>query len=397
MHPKFSRALIVLVAFGAPLLTACGRKGEPAEVTISLRDPQSAIASATILVDYSQAGAKPLQTGGELSCATIVPNVTADFSDDGQGHLTIHARAPQGLSSPVDLAICRMIPEAAGTTPASIASKLRISMLEGTDKAGASIGTQRVARGGETRREQRDEAATKSHDRETRGEERLAQGEGTAGGTPGGGEAAPPAADSGHTAAEAGKAASTPGDPSTVAPGAKTRANSLMPGSEQGSASRDSGIAPGGAFQSGAQNQAADGGGGSGESNEDADTDRAARSYEIVVGVTNDAGKLGALQFDIIHSGSGGFAGAAGSARCSTQVPAALATFNDKGRGTLSGALIDLDGIPTPGPVASCTFRSREAVTTADFSVRVVDSAATEGGPPERSPQMAIVSMRALD
>lgn len=133
------------------------------------------------------------------------------------------------------------------------------------------------------------------------------------------------------------------------------------------------------------------------DTNEDSDADRAARSYEIVIGVTNGVGVLGALQFDVTHHGSGGFAGAGGSAGCRSLVQAALATFNDKGHGTLTGALVDLDGIPTPGAVASCTFKSREAVNPSDFSIRVTDATNPEVGKLAQNPQMAVLSLTASE
>jgi hypothetical protein len=144
---------------------------------------------------------------------------------------------------------------------------------------------------------------------------------------------------------------------------------------------------------------AGDGGdSGRADANEDSDTDRAARAYAVTVSVTNAAGPLGALQFDIVHrGGSGGFAGAAASARCSAQLPAALATFNDRGNGTVSGALVDLNGIDTPGAVATCTFKSRDSVSPGDFSVQVVDAAGVEGEKPAQDPRMSVTDVRALN
>jgi hypothetical protein len=131
------------------------------------------------------------------------------------------------------------------------------------------------------------------------------------------------------------------------------------------------------------------------DSDENDPPDVAAVAYAVTVGVTNDVGLLGAIQFDIAYGGdSGGFAGAAGSARCFSEVAAALSSFNDKGSGVLSGALIDLDGIPTPGPIATCTFRSRDSVRPTDFSVTVVDASppATDMPLPE-FPVMAVTAL----
>ena len=120
-------------------------------------------------------------------------------------------------------------------------------------------------------------------------------------------------------------------------------------------------------------------------------------SFEVYLGVTNNVGRLGALQFDVRFLGdTGGWVGAAGWVRCETTVEAALATFNDKGQGVLSGAMIDLNGLPTPGNMARCTFRAGEEMSPNSFEVDVVDSATTEGVPPATAPSMAVTRVESM-
>jgi len=117
-------------------------------------------------------------------------------------------------------------------------------------------------------------------------------------------------------------------------------------------------------------------------------------TFWIYLGVTNDVGRLGALQFDARYLGdTGGWVGAAGWGLCEARVPAALATFNDKGAGLLSGAMIDLDGLPTPGVMARCVFRADEDLSPSSFEVDVVDSANVEGNRPKTQPVMAVVGI----
>jgi hypothetical protein len=402
MRKRTTALILGVIGLASMLAQACGRGGEPAEVYIKLSEPKGPIASATILVDYSQSGAKPLMKGGEVSCGAIVPNLSADFSDDGEGHLTIRARASMGFSPPVNLAVCRMIPDSASVTGDAIAAKLRITVQEGTDMAGAPLSAQRLAQTTGGGRDSRQEEPSGRGYQPPEGE---APEQGAKGAAPGG-QAAGQAPQAAPGQAQTGGGSAGAGAPGSQAGGYGRPAGAPVPG---GSSSAKGGLgvpAPGeGAAPSGAvdpgerrfgggDNAAKDDGSEKGDVNDDSDADRAARTFQVTVGVTNSAGSLGALQFDIIHGGaSGGFAGAAGAARCQSLIAGALATFNDKGHGTLSGALIHLEGIPTPGPVASCTFKSREPVSPADFSIRVVDAADSEGNKPGQDPQMAVVSV----
>ena len=87
-------------------LAACGGGKEAVEVVIPLE--RNIERQATIIVDYSQAKARPLLAGGEPACASILPHVKARFTDDGSGKLTIAIFSKQPLTAPLDVVVCRM-------------------------------------------------------------------------------------------------------------------------------------------------------------------------------------------------------------------------------------------------------------------------------------------------
>ena len=153
------------------------------------------------------------------------------------------------------------------------------------------------------------------------------------------------------------------------------------------------------------QKAASLGGGGpgtpdAGSANEETDTDRTAHTYAVTVGVTTESGNLGALQFDVRYTGSsGGWLGAGGSAVCTADIQVALATFNDRGGSWLSAAMVDLTGFDTPGPVATCTFKSRETVNPGNFSVQVIDASGADVNAPKPDPfpQMSVFNAEMLD
>ena len=81
-------------------VAACS-KPEPAEVVISLDEAVQPLTSASVVVDYSDAGAKPQVAGGKPACFVLPPDVTGDFSDDGAGHLTIDVKARRAFTAGV--------------------------------------------------------------------------------------------------------------------------------------------------------------------------------------------------------------------------------------------------------------------------------------------------------
>ena len=385
-----------LLTFLACLTFACSRSPQPAEVTIRLEEPTASLASATILVDYSQAAASPLTRGGDPACTSIAPNVSAEFGDDRQGHLTINAEAAGGFSPPIDLAVCRMVPETTSATATAIAARLRISLLNATDTAGVALDDRQLA---SSRSSGRRIAAASTDG--TGGDTARAAGSTGAAGSATGSGAAPSAgsAASGRTADTGTASPPATAGTRTGGMGASPEVGRRLIPPDRTAAARS----PGSPSSPGAPGADGDGGGddggdqalGKADSNEDTDTDRSATAYVVTIGVTSQ-GKLGALQFNLQHHGtSGGFAGAGASARCQNTGAAAsaLASFNDVGNGVLRAGFIDLNGFDTPGAVATCTFKSRDSVTASDFSIEVVD--ATD---PELKPQnvaVAVMDLRA--
>ncbi len=133
---------------------------------------------------------------------------------------------------------------------------------------------------------------------------------------------------------------------------------------------------------------------------DDPTTSGVAVTYSVTLGVTTASGDLGALQFDVRYRGSeGGWLGAGSGAVCSPTIPVDLATFNDRGEGVLSGAVVDLEGISTPGAVCTCGFKTREAIRPGRFSIQVIDAAGTDNGAasPDPFPRMTVVEIQPID
>jgi hypothetical protein len=280
-----------------------------------------------------------------------------------------------------------MQPDSPDVAPASISARLRISLVAATDTAGETLDAEKLAQAktGTRRSRQAANGIEPAPRRNETRRERVRDGS----------RPAPPAEDlAGDVPADEriARAPAPAGEPAQRREGERL---GLIP--DRPSQSNRDAAAPGRAPAQDDRDSERPRSDGKADANEDSDTDRAAVAYSVTVGVTNHPGVLGALQFDIIFRGdAGGFAGAAGSAKCFSEIPAALSTFNDKGKGTLSGALIDLEGIQTPGAIATCTFKSRSAVGPSDFSVTVVDASPPDTGKslPE-FPQMAVIDLRA--
>jgi len=125
----------------------------------------------------------------------------------------------------------------------------------------------------------------------------------------------------------------------------------------------------------------------------------AATPYAVTFGVTTSSGQLAALQFDARYRrDGGGWLGAGGRVVCTTAVPIALATFNDRGGAWLSAALVDLEGFPTPADVATCIFKTRVPLLPEDFAVEVIDASGPDVDLPlDPFPAMAVTSIEPLD
>jgi hypothetical protein len=116
-------------------------------------------------------------------------------------------------------------------------------------------------------------------------------------------------------------------------------------------------------------------------------SDDAARiqDYAVTFSVTSDSGSLAALQFDARYlDGNGGWSGSAGSVACANLVDVALSTYNVRGGGLLSAAIVDLEGFDTPTPVSTCVLRAAEEPTAESFDVTVIDASTPDAAGPYR-------------
>ncbi|MEE8312327.1 MAG: hypothetical protein V3R77_08720, partial [Candidatus Binatia bacterium] len=127
------------------------------------------------------------------------------------------------------------------------------------------------------------------------------------------------------------------------------------------------------------------------------------RDYAVTFSVTSDSGSLAALQFDVRYlDGNGGWVGAAGSVVCSTLIDVALATYNDRGAGRLSAAIIDLEGFDTPNAMSTCVLRAADAPTAQSFAIIVLDATTPDStgpgvGRPDPFPIMQVTSITVVD
>jgi hypothetical protein len=116
--------------------------------------------------------------------------------------------------------------------------------------------------------------------------------------------------------------------------------------------------------------------------------------YDVTVGVLDDVGPLGALQFDVRFLGSnGGWIGAKAGVACRWSVGSGLNACNDVGAGRVRCATVDIDGFATPtDPVATCALKSSDPqLGVGDFRVTVVDATSPEFEPVR--PRMAVTAV----
>jgi len=127
----------------------------------------------------------------------------------------------------------------------------------------------------------------------------------------------------------------------------------------------------------------------------DAGVDNATLSYEITIRVTDDVGTLGALQFEVVYTGdSGGWAGFGDTVACEA-LTEGLAAANHF-RGKLKIGLVSLQGIPTPGDVVKCIFRTHDTLDADDFEVEVTDASTLETDPLPAPPRMAVTGVEPI-
>jgi hypothetical protein len=97
-------------------------------------------------------------------------------------------------------------------------------------------------------------------------------------------------------------------------------------------------------------------------------------TFAVTVGITNDAGLISAIQFDLASLVTGSWETAGSKVNCRTEVPVNLSTCNDKGSGRATCALVELGGFVTPTAIMTCRYRSTDTIEIEDFTVELVDA-----------------------
>ncbi len=343
-------------------------------VTVSLQRETPSVAKATVLVDYSRAGAQIAQEGGHPSCAFIMPGLAGEFADDGRGTLTIHLQAQPGLRGPADIAACRMVASKPDTERKEIAARLDVKLSEAEDSGGkvidlAAAQTAAVAAPAATADIPAKKPTQKSlaEANRIRIAERAAAAAAAGTAAPRGaakGAAIPGVAGARAPAAVAPAAPPPSPAPRATAPPAARGAvlTPTAPSSQRGAgANYDATPTPGAGTSPDP-----------GYDDTPADQPKTA-AYDVTVSVSA-AEELGALQFMVSHTGSsGGWIGRGDTVECETLVDA-LKASNYVGGRTVRVGLISTQGIPRVTPVVTCGFRSPEYVSVGSFAVQVVDA-----------------------
>jgi hypothetical protein len=375
MRKLFVRSAAAFVlAIGLPLAGCKSSPQSSVEVRIPLADATPTLKRATVVVDYARSGAKPQIAGGTPSCTSILPHVSCRFSD-ADGKLTIEAESTQGFSGPVDLAVCRMIPDSPGADAAAIAGRLRIEIADARGSDGQPIADIKVA----SKREPTGDAASAAPAGGEPGRE--GGGRHRAEGTDTAATEAPGTAPAGTAGATGQGMVVTQND---LAAREQRRAEEQMKAREaqkkrdaQSAGQAVTGVAPGGATGAitGGEDEVPLGEEPGTGVNDATDDDARATEYGVRFDLAATDGPLGALQFDVkYHGGSGGWLGAGGGAACTWLVSAALHTCNDKRGGDLTCAVVDTNGVSGPAALMECSFKSRNSVAAGDFSVNVTDA-----------------------
>lgn len=386
-----TRALAALLAAAASgLLGASGCHSgdrDAIPVTVSLQRETPNLAKATVLVDYSRAGAKLAQQDGQPSCAFILPGLSGEFADDGQGALIIRLQSRRGLRGPADIAACRMLAAKPDAEPGDIIERLDVKLTEAEDSAGKVID---LTAAPVTAAAPAGAAGPARAPLKSLADARKAAAAGRTGSAAT--ERAPAVTTGGGAKAATAAAAATP---APSAPPAAPPAPSAPPVPPAG---RGAVLAP----SAGQQGAAASGAGaavpGPGTSKDpgydDSPSDQPKTAqYDVTVNVMGTSPALGALQFEVSHTGSsGGWVGREGDVECEALVDA-LRASNYVGGRTVRVGLVSIQGMPTPGPMIRCGFRTPEYVSTSSFAVQVVDASDTDSAPISPLPSMRVSSV----
>lgn len=114
----------------------------------------------------------------------------------------------------------------------------------------------------------------------------------------------------------------------------------------------------------------------------------------VTAGVTESVGTLGALQFDLVHTGeSGAWEGQLADVACTWLVSGGVTACNGRDGGKeVSCALAAVGGFSTPSPIISCTFNGPSGTSPGDFRVNVVDASTPKF---DRTPvEMAVTEVK---
>lgn len=375
-----SRLCVLALLCAAGAAPGCGEsEGDAITVVFSLPSQSAAFAKATVVADYSRAGARILEESGGPACAFILPGVDGSFSDDRRGSLTVRLSSKRGLRGPADVVACRMRAASDDATPDSLREHVDIRLTEAEDAGGKALDVAALAR----------PAVAGSA---PVGASPVASGKTDAGAGEKGKErkSNPGVVKPGAAAASATKSEAKPaGPPAPPKPAAAPAASASQPKA----ATAPTAAKPTPAAGTGGAVLATPNYGGSTGSapvpsdplvpNYDSDPnyddspgdDDSAPEYDIVVSVKTAVGPLGALQLDISHTGSaGGFVGKGAGVDCEPLVDGLPAANYIAGR-TVRVGLVSIQGIRTPGPVVACAFRTPEILTPSSFYIRVADAA----------------------
>ena len=389
--------LCAALALTASLLGGCGREdGDVRTVFVSLpRQDIPGVAAATILVDYSGTGASILQENGSAACAFVLPGVDGSFRDDRKGTLTIQTRGQRALHGPGDLAACRMKPGDASAATADLEAKLTVRVTGAEDAAGKPVDLVAAAHaaahapkaGGVVVEAEQAEAEAASASK-------------AAAGAPG---AASPAAGSAAPAASAGAAGTGPGT-ATAPPQAPAAAPTPPPSAAADAARKDNPVprpvaktplvaAPKGGAATGAGAPGADAAPAKVDTDPGYDDspadDPSVPTVDLQFAITS-SGRLGAVQFEVVHlGGSGGFVGRGDKIDCTGLVDAIVAA-NFAGERVAQMGLINIQGIETPANILRCGFRSRENLSANSFQINVVDASDTNSETLEPLPTVVL-------
>lgn len=396
--PSKTRLALAAALAVAALSGGCSRDDHDAlSVVVSLPESNvSGVAKATIEVDYSGAGASILQQDGGPACAFILPGIQGNFSDDGQGKLTIRAEGPRAAHGPSDIAACRMKAGDSDATADDLEKTLTVRVTGAEDAGGKPLDLQAKAgkaRGAAVRSESEIEAE-QAKAAETAASVAPAAAP-TNGATGGAGITTPGAAGSTAGASTGTVVAGQAAPAATPAPGAVIPKPAAAPpravAGGTGSTAR-SPVAPTPPVAAPViDNSQIPGNADRDPGYDDADGDNPnAPTYDLVVGVTS-TGNLGALQLKITHLGSsGGFVGRNDQNDCTALVDAMMAQ-NWPGERTAQVGLINIQGFRTPAAVVRCGFRSREALSPNSFLVEVVDASDAGIDPKPMDPEPTAV------